>query len=108
MSISTIAPGQPSKSTELAEARSAHAANPSAQTLERVANAHWQLGEFPEAYLAYEALVSMPESASNTKARERLTELSWRTGLLSINVDLPGADVRVDGVLIGKGPLRIT
>ena len=93
----------------LAQYESAYKATPSADALEGVANARFQLKQDGEAYAAYEeylkaygATVAKPKKAA---AEARLKELSARTGALTVTSSEAGAQVSVDDKPVGTTPL---
>lgn len=93
----------------LAQYEAANKATPSAEALEGVANARFQLKQDGEAYAAYDeylktygAKVAKPKKAA---AEARLKELEGRTGALTVTSTEAGAQVSVDDKPVGTTPL---
>jgi hypothetical protein len=93
----------------LAAYKKAHEASPSAATELRMANALYKLGRTVEAADAYEALVATRGSSllggDKKLAKERLEELSGKTGTVAVRVSESGATISVDGKPVGTSPL---
>jgi hypothetical protein len=87
----------------------ANKAQPSADALEGLANAHYQQKHDGEAYAAYdEWLKTYGAKAMRPKkvaAEARLKELGERTGQLALDVTEAGATVTVDDKALGTTPL---
>ncbi|HEU4533154.1 MAG TPA: PEGA domain-containing protein [Polyangiaceae bacterium] len=94
----------------------AHAAQPSPEALEGLANAHFQLKHDGEAHAAYAQYLdkygASAPAAKKAAARARLKDLEKKTGALTLAVSEPGAKVSVDGRPVGAsplpGPVRLT
>lgn len=87
----------------------ANQSSPSADALEGVANAHYQLKNDGQAYAAYTDWLAKygdkAPAAKKTQAQARLKELEGRTGPLTIDVNEKDAIVTVDDMNVGKSPL---
>lgn len=87
----------------------ANKASPSEQALDSLANAYYQSGDLGGAWSAYnEWNDKYAAKASATKkqiATTRLTELTGKTGGVTITVSEPNATITVDDKLIGTSPL---
>src|SRR4029078_1107034 len=83
-----------------ADYRASHAAVPSAQAINGVANASYQLKAWGEAYEAYDEFLHSYKDAMGGGARalaeKRLKELEGKTGAVTILANESGADVFVD------------
>lgn len=94
----------------VAEYEAANRAQPSAEGVEALANAHYQQKHDAEAYAAYdEWLKTYGAKAPRPKkalAEARLKELAGRTGLLAVDVNEDGAAIFVDDKPMGMAPLR--
>lgn len=93
----------------LAQYEAANKATPSADALEGLANARYQLKQDAEAWAAYDeylktygAKVPKPKAAA---AEARLKELAARTGAITIASPEAGAQVFVDDKAVGTTPL---
>lgn len=89
--------------TAVAEYTRANALKPSAEAIEGVANAEYRLGNFAEAYEAYDALVKT--YGARGAPITRLAELTTKTGMISVRVLEPGNAVTIDDRRIGTSPL---
>lgn len=93
----------------LAQYESANKAQPSAEALEGIANAHYQMKQDAEAYAAYRAWLdtygAKAPKAKRTAAESRLKELDARTGPLTVTVNEAGAQLLVDDKPMGTTPL---
>lgn len=87
----------------------ANRASPSADALEGVANAHYNLKNDGPAYAAYAEFLQKygdkTTPAKKGQATSRLKELEAKTGPLTIDVNEKDAIVTVDDVNVGKSPL---
>jgi hypothetical protein len=87
----------------------AHALAPSAQTLVGVANAHYQLKHYAEAYEAYDEYLktfgTWLGAGEKAAASKRLKEIGDTTGYISIRVNESGASVSIDDKSIGTSPV---
>lgn len=92
------------------EFRAAYQAAPSAQALNGLASASYELQAWGEAYESYdEFLKTYPEAmgrGAKALAEKRLKELDAKTGALTILVNESGADVSIDDKKIGASPVR--
>jgi hypothetical protein len=74
-----------------------------------LAGTHYELGELGVAYELYEEYVNTfgvkAPAARRTLATKRLTELAQKTGLLTINVNVTGAEIAIDDASVGVSPL---
>jgi hypothetical protein len=84
-------------------------ASPSAQALDGLAGAEYELKLAGEAYESYDRFLKDYAGAmGNTvkhRAETRLKELAALTGFISIRVNEAGADVSLDGKAIGQSPV---
>jgi hypothetical protein len=100
-------------------ARSYDAANkaqPSADTLENLANAQYQAGQLGEAYASYTDWLAQygakapPAKKSAAEARQK--EIAGKTGAVTVTVNEAGATILADDKPVGTsplaGPLRLT
>jgi hypothetical protein len=75
------------------------------------AEALYQLGRAAEAYEAYDAiqqaLGAKLVGGDKTVVLARLKELAGKTGALSLHVEEPGAEVQLDGKMVGTSPLAL-
>lgn len=96
-------------SAALSAFEAANAAQPSAEALEGVANARYQLKHDAEAYAAYDEYVKKygdkAPKASKSLAETRLKELDGKTGQVAISVTEAGAAIAVDDKPVGTSPL---
>lgn len=87
----------------------ANRAAPSAEALEGVANAQYNLKNDGAAYAAYAEWLQKygdkAPAAKKAQANARIKELEGRTGPLAIDVNEKDAVVTVDDVNVGKSPL---
>lgn len=87
----------------------ANKAQPSADALEGVANAHYQLKHDGEAYAAYtewnDKYGTKSTPAKKGAVAARLKELAEKTGTLTITVNEAGAAILVDEKPVGTSPL---
>jgi hypothetical protein len=87
----------------------ANKAQPSADALDGLANAHYQQKHDAEAYAAYDEWLktygAKAPKPKKTAAEARLKELGDRTGLLAIEVSEAGATITVDDKPMGAAPL---
>jgi len=85
------------------------AQNPTLEAMEGYANALYEKGDHGAAYEAYEDLirahVGKLTKEKRATAEKRLKELGQKSGPLTITCAEAGADVTLDGVLLGKLPL---
>jgi PEGA domain len=92
-----------------AEFDAANRAQPSADALEGVANAHYQQKHDADAYAAYDEWVktygAKAPKPKTVSIEARLKELRDRTGLLTLDVSEAGATVTVDDKPMGATPL---
>ncbi|MFO0668436.1 MAG: PEGA domain-containing protein [Polyangiaceae bacterium] len=92
------------------EYRAAYQAAPTAQALNGLASASYELGAWGEAYEAYdEFLKTYPDAmgrGAKALAEKRVKELDAKTGALTILVNESGADVSLDDKKIGASPVR--
>lgn len=92
------------------EYRAAYQAAPTAQALNGLASASYELGAWGEAYEAYdEFLKTYPDAmgrGAKALAEKRVKELDAKTGALTILVNEGGADVSLDDKKIGASPVR--
>ena len=91
------------------EFEAANKAQPSADALEGLANAHYQQKHDAEAYAAYDDWLKTHGAKAprprKTAVEARLKELAERTGLLAVDVSEPGATITVDDKPMGATPL---
>ncbi|HEY2513213.1 MAG TPA: PEGA domain-containing protein [Polyangiaceae bacterium] len=92
-----------------AQYKAALAAQPSAPALEGLAGAQYELKNSGESYESYDRLLkdygaTLP-AAAKKRAEARLKELAAVTGYVSIRVNESGADVNLDGKLLGTSPV---
>lgn len=96
-------------STALAQYEAANKAAPSAEALEGIANARYQLKQDGEAYAAYDELLktygAKLAKPKKTTAEARLKELEARTAPLTIVASEAGAQVSIDDKPVGTTPL---
>jgi hypothetical protein len=96
--------------TAQAQYRAAYDASPSAQALNGLANASYELKAWPEAYEAYDEFVrTYPDAMGRTAkalAEKRMKEIEAKTGALTILVNEPGADVTLDDKKLGTSPVK--
>jgi len=92
----------------LREYAAANEAEKSAPAQEGIANALYQLGQFPDAYEAYEEYLKIYGDKLSRPVRivaeARMKELAEKTGVLVITSDA-GAQILVDDNSVGKAPL---
>lgn len=92
------------------EYRAAYAAAPSAQALNGLANASYELQAWGEAYEAYDEFVrTYPDAmgrGAKAAAEKRMKELEAKTGALTILVNEPGAEVTLDDRKLGTSPVK--
>ena len=95
--------------TVITELDAANRAQPSADALEGLANAHYQLKHDGEAYAAYDDWLktygAKAPKPKKTTAEARLKELGERTGLLALDVGESGASITVDDKPMGTTPI---
>lgn len=96
-------------SKALAEFEAANKAQPSADALEGVANAQYQLKQEVEAHASYDEYLkkygaSAPK-AKRTLAETRLKELGERTGTITVSSSETGAQIAIDDKPVGTAPL---
>lgn len=93
-----------------ADYAAAYRAAPSAQALNGLAGASYELKSWGEAYEQYdEFLKTYPDAMGKTvrgQAEKRLKELEAKTGALTITVNESGAAVSVDDKPMGQSPVR--
>ncbi len=93
----------------VSEFDAANKAQPSADALDGLANAHYQQKNDAEAYGAYDDWLktygAKAAKAKKTTAELRLKELGERTGLLALTVTETGASISVDEKPRGTTPL---
>ena len=86
-----------------------HMAAPSAEALEGIATARYELKQDAEAHAAYtewlEKYGAKASAAKKATAQARVKELEARTGALTLDVDQAGAQITVDDKLRGFSPL---
>ena len=96
-------------SKAVSEFDAANKAQPSADALEGLANAHYQQKHDAEAYAAYDewnkTYGPKATAAKKAAALARLKELGDRTGTLTLEVSEAGATVTVDDKPVGTTPL---
>src|SRR5687767_10534670 len=100
----------------LASYEAANKAQPSAEALYGVAQAHFQLKHDGEAHMAYAEWLdkygASAPPAKRAEAQARVKALAKKTGAVALNVNEAGAAVLVDGKPAGTtplaGPLRLT
>ena len=92
-----------------AQYKAAMAAQPSAQALEGLAGAEYELKKSGDSYESYDRLLkdygTTLSAAAKKRAEARLKELAAVTGYVSIRVNEAGADVNLDGKLLGTSPV---
>ena len=95
--------------TAVTELDASNKAQPSADALEGLANAHFQQKHDAEAYAAYEDWLktygAKAAKPKKTAVEARLKELGDRTGRLTVDVREAGAAISVDDKPIGVTPL---
>lgn len=83
-------------------------AMPNVLALGGVANAQYQLGKVADAWASYDELLKTYgdklQRLQKAEAEARLKDLGARTGLMTINVDEPGANIEIDGRAFGQSP----
>jgi hypothetical protein len=93
----------------LSQYQASMAAQPSSQALEGIANAQYELKLPGDAYDSYDLLLKDYGNAIGTHAKKqaetRLKELAALSGYVSIRVNETGADVSLDGRVIGQSPV---
>lgn len=96
-------------SRALGSYQAANKASPSAEALEGIANAHYQMKQEGEAYAAYsewlETYGAKAPAGKKAAAEARLKELAQKTGALTLEVSEPGANVTIDDRPAGVSPL---
>lgn len=87
----------------------AYALNKTERALFGLANAEYELGRDAEAYGHYEEYLNTfgakAPPAKKVQIDKRLQDLNTKTGLLTVNVNVEGAEILVDDKVVGKSPL---
>lgn len=87
----------------------ANQTSPSADALEGIANAHYQLKHDGQAFTAYSEWLDKyggkAPAAKKAQAQARVKELEAKTGTLAIEVNEKDAQIAVDDAPVGKSPL---
>jgi hypothetical protein len=93
----------------LVEFRRAHQLTPAWPVLFNIAQCHYQLLEYPAALAVFEQYLAQGgdqvPADKRTLVEKEVVELRARVAKLTIDVDREGAEILVDGVLIGRAPL---
>ncbi|HVY45369.1 MAG TPA: PEGA domain-containing protein, partial [Minicystis sp.] len=96
----------------LAALRKSEELAPSAGTLKRIAGLERDQHDFAAAYATWQELMTRFGDGlgprDKAEAERALAELAAITGAVHVRVAEPGAEVQIDGVALGQGPLDAT
>lgn len=94
----------------LVELQRAYELAPNYRVLYNIAQTHVALGEFVAAIRAFESMLAQGgvdiDKKRQAEIRNQITELTKRTGAVSVKVEGGAASVQIDGIVVGNAPIE--